>query len=504
MAYFKKTIGLALVLLLSATVHAADNTDVQRRIDALDEQVRALRQELTTANENAAKAKSSGATLVAGDKGFGLKSADGQFELKLRGLLQFDVRDFDEGIKGQPTGNIPNLTTTDAPDNYLARRVRPMIEGTVNEIYGFRITPDYGGSATTLVDAFIEANYAPYAKVRVGKFTPPLGLERLQSAADTKFNESSLVSDFLPSRDVGAQLSGDVWLGVASTVNYAVGIFNGANDGVVSDNSDINSDKELQARIFALPFVNGHRFLQGFGVGIAASSYDARGSTGNTGLSKYKTIGQEDFFGFRSDTVTTASTNPPTTDSVSTVYLDGKRDRLIPQFHYFNGSVALLGEYVEESEDISRYRSTGAPPVANPANRSDELHNRAWHVTAAWTITGEEQSLKGIKPSRNFDSSGDGWGAWELVARTGELTIDKDAFEVNGVLGNINSFAEATKSAQHANNLGLGVNWYPNKAIRIALDYNKTTFKWGGGGLALTPLDRPDEEILIGRVQVAF
>jgi len=501
----KIALGIVFSVFVSSVTQAADNSDIQKQLDALEQQVRILQHKLEVSDENSAKAKKDNAILTGSDKGFGLKSSDGEFELKLRGLIQMDVRDFREGIKGQPTGAIPNLLTSDASDNYLIRRARPIIEGTFNEIYGFRISPDFGGSTTTLIDAYVEGNYAPYGKVRAGKFAPPLGIGCLQSSAETKFNELSLASDLFPSRDVGIQLSGDLWLGTLSVVNYTVGIFNGANDDTNGDNSDVNSDKELEARLFSQPFINGYRFLQGFGLGVATSSYNAEGGPGNTGLSKYKTIGQEDFFTFRSDTVTVASTNPVTTDSVSTVYLDGKRNRLIPQFDYFFNNFGLLGEYVDESEDITRYRSTGIPQVPNVGNHTEELNNRAWSLTAAWTITGEVQSLSAIKPTRNFDPARDSWGAWELVVRKSELTIDKDAFEVNGVLGDTNSLAEATKSAQSANDIGVGVNWYLNKVVRISLDYDKTTFKWGGGGVPATaPLDRPDEEVLIARVQASF
>jgi phosphate-selective porin OprO/OprP len=447
----------------------------------LEQKVKVLERKQEIADEDAAKAKKETPVVVAGEKGFGLKAPDGSFEFKLRGLVQADTRVFDNGYKGQystPAG------THNAIDNEVLRRVRPTIEGTLYNKYGFRITPDFGGTTTTLVDAYAEGNFDPALKVRVGKFTPPLGLERLQSSADTKFNELSLVSNFLPSRDTGVQVSGDLF---DSTVNYSVGVFNGALDGANADNLDNNTDKELEARVFAQPFINQPGFFQGLGFGLAASSNNQLGTTGTTGLAKYKTLGQEDFFSYRTDTSAT-----------DTVIANGERTRLVPQFHYFNGNVGLIGEYVAERQDLDRFNGAGLP------KQKANIDSDAWQLTAAWAITGEDESLKGIKPAQNFEP-GKGWGAWELVARVGELNVDEAAFRgPTGALGNVNSFADPTKSAQNAANVGVGVNWYLNKALRVSLDYDHTAFNWGGGGLAAAPQDRTDEDVLIGRVQASF
>jgi len=256
-------LGLGLGALSSA--HAEDGDSLKQQLQDLDQKVRVLQRKLEIADEDSAKARSENATVVAGDKGFGLKSSDGKFEVKLRGLIQADARDFQEGIKGQPSGT--PVGTVNAKDNFLLRRVRPTIEGTFNEVYGFRITSDFGNGASSLVDAYIDANNYSFAKVRVGKFTPPVGFERLQSSADTKFNELALTSVFIPSRDVGVQVSGDL---LANVLNYSIGIFDGANDGASGDN-DTNNDKEIAARLFVQPLINYPGLLQNLGFGIGYS-----------------------------------------------------------------------------------------------------------------------------------------------------------------------------------------------------------------------------------------
>jgi phosphate-selective porin OprO/OprP len=462
-------------------------------IGELRQKVLVLERKQEIAAEEAAEQKKKTPVVVAGDKGFGFKSPDGAYEIKLRGLLQADARLFGAGIKGQHayTGDAATQQSQDginthrAADNFLVRRARPIIEGTLGETYGFRITPDFGSNNSTLVDAYIDANYSPYAKVRVGKFTPPLSIERLQSSADTKFNELGLSSNFLPSRDIGVQLSGDVF---NKTLNYAIGYFNGANDGANGD-SDANTDKELVARVFAQPFTNTPGFFQGLGFGVGISTGDANGINGNSTLATYRSSGQENIFSYRSDSSTS-----------NTVLANGTRTRLVPQFSYYNGGLGVTGEYVNEKLDTKRVFGT-----AQNQFREEELSNQGWSLTASYLLTGEEASFKGVKPARNFDPANGGWGAWEVKARAGALDIDKSAFyDSKAVLGGTDSFAQATRSVQGANNWGVGVNWYPNSNLRVSLDYEDTTFDWGGGGTSRDPQDRDDERVLLGRVQVSF
>lgn len=484
-------LGLTLTALASGIAQAADS-DLQKQVDALDQQLRVLQRKLELSDEGAAKAKTETPVLIAGDKGFGIKSADSKFEIKLRGLIQSDARIFQDGIKGQPSNSAGNFATTDATDNFLVRRARPIIEGKFNDVYGFRITSDYGNGATSLVDAFVDANYDTAAKIRVGKFTPPVGFERLQSSADTKFNELSLVSNFLPSRDVGVQVSGDLFEGVLS---YGVGLFDGANDGASGDN-DINTDKEVAARVIIQPLANHPGLLQGLSFGVGHTFTDAEGAltpgaaplaVSASGLAGYRTSGQEQFFSYNANAT-------PTT--ANTVYADGDRDRLVPQFSYYYGPLGIVGEYIEQGQELTL------------ATRQEEVDHRAWNVTASYVLTGEEASSKSIKPANVFDPGKGTWGAWELKARASELTIDGDTFRgTNGVLGGPNAFADARRSAKNAENLAFGVNWYLNNFTRVSLDYEVTKFEWGAGGAGSTataPNDRPDEEVFIGRVQLSF
>ena len=156
----------------------------------------------------------------------------------------------------------------------MIRKARPWIEGTLFGWIDYRLTPEFAtttsnvatvstgtstvNGSTTLgspevIDAFFDAKFKPWLKLRVGKFKPFVGLARLQSDVDGKFLEQSFVTaNLLPQRDVGASLFGDVLDGKLSyAVGYSNGVIDGGDQSVALDN---NNDKEFTARVFMQPF----------------------------------------------------------------------------------------------------------------------------------------------------------------------------------------------------------------------------------------------------------
>jgi phosphate-selective porin OprO/OprP len=196
-------------------------------------------------------------TLVgAGAGGFSLKSADGEWGLRLRGLVQVDGR---------------YLTEDSAPDDdneWLLRRVRPTLEGRFGKRISFRIMPDFGGGDSQLIDAWVETKLNAGLTLRAGKFKPPVGLERLQSANDLRIVERSVVTELLPNRDIGVQLSGG-----SARLNWAAGIFNGVNDGRSADQDD-DGRPDFALRLFSEPLDTNSDTKLGIGIGASFGSTD--------------------------------------------------------------------------------------------------------------------------------------------------------------------------------------------------------------------------------------
>jgi len=135
------------------------------------------------------------AAVTADTSGFTIKSNDGNFLLKIGADLQIDNRSF-FGVGSQTLS-----------DTILLRRVRPTFSGTVYKYIDYYFRPDFGQGTTVIYDAYAELKYFSRAKLRIGKFKPPVGMERLQSDDDTTFVERGLPTLLVPSRDIGFQLS---------------------------------------------------------------------------------------------------------------------------------------------------------------------------------------------------------------------------------------------------------------------------------------------------------
>ena len=452
----------------SMTTHhwlADDTADtingLKQQIEQLDQKVRILERNRELEKETADTKPKDAPKISIGEKGFSFGSADGNFAINLRGVLQLDSRTFfkDGGIKGN--------------DGFLLRRARPVIEGTVFRDFDFVFVPDFGGSTPQIFDAYLNYRYSRGLQAQIGKFKSPVGLEQLQADANLQFNERSMATDLVPNRDLGVQLHGDLFDG---TVSYAAGIFNGVGDARNSSNADFEDDKEFAGRLFLRPLMKSSlSTLQGFGFGVGGSYGDSStvnalpATTGGTAPG-YVTDGQQQFFAYR-----------------NTVVAGGKHWRVSPQGSYYYGPFGLLGEYV-----ISAQRAQ-----TNSLNTA-ALKNRAWQITGSWVLTGEDASYQRVVPAKPFDPAAGRWGAVQLVARYAHLDIDRDAFPL---------FADPTTSARSASAWSVGLNWYLKRNVLVKTSFSRTTFSGGGGGAGTTApaiITRQPENVLFTRVQLAF
>jgi phosphate-selective porin OprO/OprP len=424
----------------------------------------AVSQRAGTANE--APGLVSAGSIKAGPTGFSIASADGSNVIRFRGNFAMDGRWF------------MDHSTPETADTFLFRKVRPYIEGTIDDDYDFRFMPDFAGGKTIVQDAFLTARILPWLAVQAGKFKGPVGLERLQPDQYNRFMELGLPSDLVPNRDLGIEIGGDL---LGGTFGYALGEFDGVVDGNSTDansNPDADSNdgkKDTEGRLFTQPFVNsGIYALRGLGFGIAGTYVQTVGSATNSLLASYKTTGQNTFFSYRTGATGT--------------YADGRRERWSPQAYYYVGPFGALAEYVESEQDVSRQIST-------TVKRSGRVDNSAYQVSLSYFLTGEAATFNSITPKTTFHVGSGGWGAWELVARYSELKIDNDAFT-----GGAQSFADPTASPRNARATGVGINWWLNANVKWVLDYEWTQFEGGAANNG----NRPDERALTTRFALTF
>jgi phosphate-selective porin OprO/OprP len=445
-------------------------TNDTQQIQALDQKVKVMERNQELAEEAAlAKAKEAPKISI-GSHGFSFANADNSFALQLRGVVQVDSRTF--------FGDAANP----ANDGFLLRRARPIIAGTVFRDFDFLFVPDFAPTAgPQIFDAFINYKYSPELQLRSGKFKSPIGLEQLQADQDLTFNERALPTSLVPNRDIGFDLHGDLYGGVAS---YDAGVFNGVGDARNSANADISSSIAFEGRVFFQPFKRtSWKDLAGLGFGLSGGYETIEGTnatllpntTGGT-LAGYTTDGQQQFFAY----------NPAS----GSVVASGDHRRLSPQGYWYDGPFSLMGEYVISNQRVSR---VGAAPLT-----SANINNTAWEVTGGWVLTGEDATFKGIEPRHPFNPRTGHWGAWQIVGRYAELHIDDNAFPL---------YANPLTSANSAAAWSVGINWWLNRNVRLMTSYSQTRFTGGGAGSGSTvpgSVTRGDEKVLFTRMQLAF
>lgn len=338
----------------------------------------------------------------------------------------------------------------EAPDDgFLLRRLRPTLEFGLGKLVSARLMPEFSGDSASVVDAYIDVKASPYASLRVGRFKGPLGLERLQSASAIAFAERAYPTELVPNRDIGLQISANL---LDNRFSYALAFTNGTPDGrnAASGNPDDNFETSL--RLFVQP-------VDGLGFGIAGSIGDKSGN-GNAVLPRYRSPGQRTIYQYS-----------------SAVVADGEHTRWSPQAYLYRGPFGLLAEYVESRQSLS----DGTAEV--------ELKHQAWQISSGWVLSGEDASYKGVKPDSPLGAGG--YGAWELVLRYTEVDFDDAGF---------GSFASADTAVSEAQSWIAGLNWSLTTNLRAVLNYAHTRFDGGNAAGA----DRPDEDLVSARLQLAF
>ncbi len=350
--------------------------------------------------------------------GFVLQSDNGDYRLQLNALLQTDGR----FAIGDPQNNVI--------DTFTMRRLRPILQGRIANVFEFYFNPDFAGGIVNIRDAYVDTRFSPALRIRVGKGKTPFGLERLHGAAYLTFVERALPTAVAPDRDIGIQVMGDLAGGV---VSYQAGVFNGVADGGSAE-ADTNDSKDVAGRLVVRPLARHAKSpLAGLGVALAGSS-----GVQPAALPSFRTSGMQTFFAYDHAAVG-----------------EGVRHRISPQFFYYYKSIGTFGEYV---------RSTGT--VAKGAASADIVHESLM-IAGSVIVTGEAASERGVSPKNAFDLSRHTLGALQITARYHALVVDRQAFALG---------FSAPGSSREAKAFTLGANWYLNPFVKWVFNFERTVF----------------------------
>jgi len=351
-----------------------------------------------------------------------------ELRLDLRLKIQGDIRGFS-----------PHQPIDD--EGFHLHRRRAGIEGTLFERVTFQIERELRKRGPWR-DVYANVEVVEAFEVRAGKFKMPFGLEQTTSTTDLDFVSRTNGSDALtPAREVGVMAHGRL----GSRLEYETGLFR--NDGenarltepafLLPDEELTERSRSVAARLVATPWGRGGGSRPRIGVALTSST-SPDGLNSLRGRSTYDTV-----FAPR-------------------VYVRGTRLRTGLEGEWNPGALGFRGEFIRVTQERL---GQGLGDV----DLSDYI-GRAWYVSAAWVITGEEKA-GGVRPQRSLFQNG--FGAIEVASR----------FEAMGFRsGSTDGPAFTNPRADHVapNEVRVwtaGVNWYPNRWVRLQGNAVRETFE---------------------------
>lgn len=448
-------LGSAALFALTATAHAqvgaaqAQLDDIRRQVEALNAQVEALQKAQTQSGTSAALAdlKRSSADQYADiskriaaqpklalDNGrLTVTSADGDFSIALRALVQLDIGYFAQGKN--PPGIDLNSGT-----NF--RRAQLGFQGIVFHDWSYNFTYDFGGNGVEgrgyVYTGYLEYDGLKPLFLRVGAFSPFEGIDDQTGSGDLFFTERASASDIARSiAGAPGREGASIWL---QEDRYLLALsFTGkkTTDGVAT----FDAQQALIARAAVLAvstpqfkwLVDGH-ITQVLKLADPVPSPSS------------------------SDSVIRFSNGPEVavdaSRTVDTGSLDAKRAR---EFGF--ETAASYGPLYGQGGwfHFDAERRTALP----------DPHFTGWYGFLAYALTGEQHSydpttasFRNLKPAHPLGSPG-GWGAWELAARFSDVDLNFRPFAATAAGGVPGGKQDVTT---------LGLNWYPNNALKFQLD----------------------------------
>jgi phosphate-selective porin OprO/OprP len=313
------------------------------------------------------------------------------------------------------------------------RTLRATFQGRIAKYFTFRVQPDLTGTGTTIADAWFDIGFSDAFHLRFGRDKVPVGLEVLLQDSNVVFLERGLTVNLLPQRDIGVQAYGNLPGGL---VSYAVGVFDGQVDGSSNsaNNPDADNSKDVIGRVVVRPF-NGLRGspVERLTVGIGGTE----GRQRNAGLPVFKTSVQQTYFAYAND----ATSNGP-------------RMRVAPQASYYFSTLGAYAEYARSKQRVTRGSTTA------------DVNNKAWQFVGSLLLTGETAGER-IRPKRAFDPEHHHWGAVQLTARYGTLSVDPLAFALG-----------LTDPAAHERVRVVtgGANWYFTTNVKAQFNVERSVF----------------------------
>jgi len=362
-----------------------------------------------------------------------------------------------------------------ASDTFSIRQARLGVNVQVMRDWAIYVEGEYASTATNqnafLTNAYVDWQVmSPALRLRMGQFKPLFGLEHTDRVPYFDFMEralpASLIQNFLFDR--GIMAAGQPTPGLY----YGLSVTNGSGQNIDERQTNATETKQdgkdFTARLalnLAQPMAWQDSIVQ------AGVSYK-RGKQANSPGNPYSAASL--ITEGRGVTFFTPQAFNPTTGQAQVSEIDRRLQGV--EAILAHGPVKLQGEYL--TARYSGERSTA--PLG-----SFDRDASGYYVSAMWLITGEHYAdayrdsfVQRIRPRNNFSWKDGTWGAWELGLRYS--SVDASDFKASNPAFTGRPSASTTtlvtgqSTGAHAYTVGL--KWMPNPYARLMLNFVHTQF----------------------------
>jgi phosphate-selective porin OprO/OprP len=368
--------------------------------------------------------------------GFEIRTNDDEYIMQFHNLTQFDYRGYEQG--GQST----------VKDTFIFPRAWWMFSGRLSKPFGYFVSFANGFDTFAILDVFVDIDYDPRLRFRVGRFKTPFTYEFFVEPVQglTVPERSVFFNNFGLNRDDGAMAFGRLF---ENKIDYAVGIFDGIRNGQLA----LQDHKAVASYFNYKPFADEQNtLLENWSIGgsvwagrqdhvpIPGTLRTIVPTTGNA-------VAGVPFLGFNSNV---REQGPDAFWDLHTVW--------------FYKQLALLGEWG------SGYQNYTTTPGSLVSNRT-QLPVESFYVQASYLLTGETRSSIGIvKPNSPFDIRQGklGIGAWEPFFRFEYMDIGKQVFT--------SGLSDPNLWANRLFGTHVGFDWHLTQYVKFYFDWNHDEF----------------------------
>ncbi len=367
------------------------------------------------------------------------KPAEKKFpEMKMTGFFQLDAAKFDQSPESI-------ATLGDIQDGAGFRRARLAATGNLSEQVSINMEFDFAQAQARFVDVWGQVKNTPFGNVRIGRFRQPFGMSELTGIRELAFLERPTSVAFAPFRQTGIMFSDNA---LDERATWAVAGFRTLSDNFGNVFGDDGGYGTAERFTYLVRDSSDDSGL--VHVGASHSFLDPARNQFQIASLDEVFVGQQPNLGPAGLGVLPLVGVPPFVNS-GIFNLD--------HANLFGlEAAASVGHALVQAE--YRWANLSLPT-------GEEVTVQTGYATARYVLTGETipyNQVTGvfgrIKPKNSVDFAKGEIGAWEVVARIGNINLNP-LFGQPSVTGN----------ARRLNSLDLGLNWYMTANSKFQLNW---------------------------------